>query len=134
MEDCSFSNEGYSSVPPGHAAPLSPSKPSRLFNTPHTHTTNAQITDHTPVTQSKKNPKKQKHEDGECRRGNLTASQMWDQTETSVILNPITLINRKKSALNADEQFLLPNYKDRPIIIEVGCGCHYGSNEIILPS
>lgn len=58
MEDCSFSNEGYSSVPPGLAAPLSPSKPSRLFNTPRTHTTNAQITDHTAVTQSKKTKNK----------------------------------------------------------------------------
>lgn len=59
---------------------------------------------------------------------------MSDQTETSAILNPITLIDRTKSILKVDEQSLLPNYEDRRIIIEVGCGCHYWSNEIILLS
>lgn len=53
------------------------------------------------------------------------------QTETSVILNPITLISHRKSILRADEQSLLPNYRDGKIIIEVGCGCHNLPNEII---
>lgn len=61
-------------------------------------------------------------------------AQMSDQTETSVVCNPITLIDHRKSILKVDEQSLLPNYRERTIIIEVGCGCHYPTNEIILLS
>lgn len=56
---------------------------------------------------------------------NLTSAQMSVKTETSVTLNPITLINHGKSILKVDEQ-------SRVILNEVGCGCHYPSNEIIL--
>lgn len=56
---------------------------------------------------------------------------MSAQTETSVILNPITLINHRESILKVDEQSLLLNYRDGTIIIEVGCGCHNLPNEII---
>lgn len=69
-----------------------------------------------------------------CCWENLTSAHVSDQTETSAILNPITLIDHRKSILKVDEQSLLPNYGDRAIIIEAGCGCHYWSNEIILLS
>lgn len=62
----------------------------------------------------------------------MTSAQKPVHTETSLTLNPITLIKHRKSILKADEQSLLPNYRDGTAIIGDGCGCHYLPNEIIL--
>lgn len=110
----------------GHAATLSPRKHSRFFHPLPTHLVNKpeMLTIHSHDSKPQNMKIKNVAE----------TSQMSDQTETSVVLNPITLIDHRKSILKVDEQSLLPNYRDGPIIIEVGCGCHCGSNEIILSS
>lgn len=124
----------------GHAATLSPRKHSRFFLPffppltlwcvffPPSHTPGKQTRNALTIHSHDSKPQNTKI------KNVAETSQMSDQTETSVALNPITLIDHRKSILKVDEQSLLPNYRAGPIIIEVGCGCHRGSNEIILSS
>lgn len=126
----------------GHVASLSPSKRSRLFLLTCSHFLDSPFFPNGPHTRRKCSnaaqaamiQHSQRHEDKACCGENQTSFHMSDPTETSLISNPITVIDHRESILKVDEQSLLPNYRDRKIIIEAGCGCHCGSNEIILLS